>query len=55
VGDEAAFAEAIVRLAGDEGLRGELSRRAFEAYRTRFTVETMAQRYMELYRGKVGV
>jgi glycosyltransferase involved in cell wall biosynthesis len=55
VGDAAAFAEAIVRLAGDEALRAELSRRALEAYRTRFTVETMAAGYMELYRGRVGV
>jgi len=51
VGDAAAFAEAIVRLAGDDALRAELSRRALEAYRTRFTVETMAAGYMELYRG----
>jgi glycosyltransferase involved in cell wall biosynthesis len=55
VGDAAAFAEAIVRLAGDEAQRLDLSRRALEAYRTRFTVEKMAQGYMELYRGRVGV
>jgi glycosyltransferase involved in cell wall biosynthesis len=55
VGDAAAFAEAIVRLAGDDALRAELSRRALEAYRARFTVEKMAQGYMELYRGRVGV
>jgi len=53
VGDAAAFAEAIVRLAGDDALR--VSRRALEAYRTRFTVEKMAAGYMELYRGKRGV
>jgi L-malate glycosyltransferase len=53
VGDAAAFAEAIVKLAGDEGLRAELSRRALEAYETRFTIETMAAGYMELYRGRV--
>ena len=54
VGDAAAFAEAIVRLAGDDALRAELSRRALEAYRTRFTIEKMAEGYMELYRGRVG-
>ena len=50
VGDSAAFADAIVRLASDDALRDELSRKALEAYETRFTVETMAAGYMELYR-----
>jgi glycosyltransferase involved in cell wall biosynthesis len=54
VGDPAAFADAIVRLATDDALRAELSRKALEAYETRFTVERMAAGYMELYRGKLG-
>ena len=50
VGDGAAFAEAILRLATDAGLRAELSERAATAYTTRFTLETMNEGYMELYR-----
>ncbi len=52
VGDAAAYAEAIVRMASDDGLRRELSRLALEAYRTRFTLETMAKGYQELYESR---
>ena len=49
VGDPAAFAEAIVRLATEPGLRERLSERALEAYHRRFTLETMNDDYMRLY------
>lgn len=51
VGDHAAMAEAIVRMATEPGLREEFSRLALEAYQTRFTLETMAAGYMRLYEG----
>jgi len=50
VGDPDAMAGAIVRLAEDSALREELGRKALEAYRTRFTLETMSDGYMRLYR-----
>jgi glycosyltransferase involved in cell wall biosynthesis len=50
VGDAAAMAEAIVKLATDDALRTELSRKALEAYQTRFTLEKMNDGYMDLYR-----
>ncbi len=53
VGDPAAFAEAIVRLATDDDLRATLSQKALEAYQTRFTLERMADGYMQLYRTRV--
>jgi glycosyltransferase involved in cell wall biosynthesis len=51
VGDHAAMADALVRMAQDDTLRVELSRLALEAYQHRFTLETMAAGYMTLYRG----
>ena len=48
--DPAAFAEAIVRLAGDAGLRARLGANAAAAYRTDFTLEKMGEGYMRLYR-----
>jgi len=48
-GDPAAFAEAIVKLAQDPVLQAELSRRAKEAYATRFTLEKMSEAYLRLY------
>ena len=48
--DPAAFAEAIVRLAGDEQLRTRLGANASAAYRADFTLEKMGEGYMELYR-----
>ena len=51
VSDAAAFAEAIVKLAGDGTLREEFSRRALKAYQERFTLEKMNDGYMELYQG----
>jgi glycosyltransferase involved in cell wall biosynthesis len=50
VGDPAAFAAAIVRMASEPGLREQLSRCALEAYRNRFTLEEMNEGYMRLYR-----
>lgn len=53
VGDPAALADAIARLAGSKALQAELSRKALEAYETRFTIEKMAAGYMALYRTRV--
>ena len=50
VGDPAAFALAILRLANDPALQQELSRRALESYHSRFTLEKMNADYMRLYR-----
>jgi glycosyltransferase involved in cell wall biosynthesis len=50
VGDEAAMADAMVRMAGDAALREELSKLALEAYAREFTLEHMNAQYMELYR-----
>ena len=50
VGDPEAFAQSLLRLAGDPGLQRELSARAGEAYRSRFTLEKMNEGYMALYR-----
>ena len=54
VNDPAAFAAAIVHMAGDVELRAELSRRALAGYEAHFTLERMADGYMELYRTRVG-
>ena len=48
--DPAAFAEAIVRLAGDAGLRVRLGANAAAAYWADFTLEKMGDGYMQLYR-----
>lgn len=50
VGDSAAMAAAIVRLAGDPELRGEFSLRAKQSYAAEFTLDRMDAAYMELYR-----
>jgi glycosyltransferase involved in cell wall biosynthesis len=50
VGDATAMAEAIVRLANDETLRAEFSRRAVATYQAEFTLERMDAEYMRLYR-----
>jgi glycosyltransferase involved in cell wall biosynthesis len=50
VGDSAAMAEAIVRLARDQALRQECSRQALASYRAEFTLEQMDAAYMRLYR-----
>ncbi len=50
VGDAGAMAEALVRIATDEGLRQQLSRCALENYRAEFTLEQMDAAYMRLYR-----
>jgi glycosyltransferase involved in cell wall biosynthesis len=52
VGDSAAMADAIVRLAGDVELRAQFSRSAVAAYEAQFTLERMDAGYMELYRGR---
>jgi glycosyltransferase involved in cell wall biosynthesis len=49
VGDAAAFARAIERLASDLSLHAELSARALEGYEERFTLERMGEHYMQLY------
>ena len=49
VSDPAAFADAIVKLAQDDALRAEFSRRSLEAYERDFTLERMNAGYMELY------
>jgi glycosyltransferase involved in cell wall biosynthesis len=48
--DPAAFADAIVTLAGDKSIQAELSARSLEAYNNRFTLETMNDGYMALYK-----
>jgi glycosyltransferase involved in cell wall biosynthesis len=50
VGDEAAMADAMVRMATDAALREELSKLALEAYAREFTLEHMNAQYMDLYR-----
>ena len=50
VGDPEAFSAAIVRIATEPGLREQLSRNALDAYQNRFTLETMHESYMSLYR-----
>ena len=49
VGDSAAMADAIVRLAEDADLRAEFSRNAVATYEAQFTLERMNAGYMELY------
>jgi glycosyltransferase involved in cell wall biosynthesis len=53
VGDPQAFAEAIVRMAQDEGVREGFRAKALKAYAEQFTLERMADGYMELYRTRV--
>jgi glycosyltransferase involved in cell wall biosynthesis len=49
VGDSAAMADAIVKLAGDPALQAEFSKNAVAAYETQFTLERMDAAYMKLY------
>ncbi len=49
VGNSAAMADALLRMAGDAELRAELGQRALTAYRERFTLEQMDAGYMNLY------
>ena len=51
VGDVAALADQIVRLALDSELRAVFSKNAVEAYERLFTLERMNADYMELYSG----
>lgn len=55
VRDGAAYGEAIVRLAHDEGLRAQLSAQARSEYQRRFTLARMAEHYVELYRNPVAL
>ncbi len=48
--DPAGMAAAILRMAGNEAERGQFSSNAQEAFHARFTLQTMAEAYMELYR-----
>lgn len=48
-GDPRAVAAAILRVLGDRGLATRLAREARRAVESRFTVEAMAQRTMEIY------
>ena len=49
VGDASAYAEAIVRMASDAGLRENLGTRARATYASDFTLERMEEAYMRLY------
>jgi glycosyltransferase involved in cell wall biosynthesis len=49
VGDAAAYAEAIVKMASDAAMRAELGRKAREAYERHFTLEQMEESYARLY------
>ena len=49
VGDAQAMAEALVKMAGDAGLRAECTERAYAAYAAEFTLERMDEAYMKLY------
>ncbi|GAC1416697.1 MAG: glycosyltransferase [Acidobacteriaceae bacterium] len=50
VGDHAAYADAILRMATDAALRAHLSTNALTAYHQHFTLSQMDRAYMELYR-----
>lgn len=49
VGDHAAYADAILRIATDSALRAHLSANALTAYHQHFTLAQMDRAYMELY------
>jgi glycosyltransferase involved in cell wall biosynthesis len=49
VGDAAAMADSIVRMAGDESLRDTFAQNARSAYAENFTLDRMDQAYMNLY------
>jgi glycosyltransferase involved in cell wall biosynthesis len=48
--DPAEMAVAILRMAASDAARIEFSRNAVEAFNSRFTLETMVDAYMELYK-----
>lgn len=50
VGDCSAYAEAIVRLAGDPQMRAKFRQRALDGYAAHFTLPQMDEAYMRLYR-----
>jgi glycosyltransferase involved in cell wall biosynthesis len=49
VGDSAAMADAMVRLANDPALCAQLGARAMTAYQARFTLDRMVEGYTKLY------
>ena len=51
IGDAPAMAESIVRMATDPQLRAQCARRALEGYQAGFTLQTMDEGYMKLYKG----
>ncbi len=54
VGDSRAMADNLVKLAENEALCAEFSRRASAAYAKQFTLEHMSAKYLNLYRGHFG-
>lgn len=52
--DAAAFAQRVIALLGDPGLRERMGRAARERIRSRFDIRQTAQRYLELYREVLG-
>ena len=48
--DPAAMAAAILRMAGSDAERAQFSTNAIEAFHARFTLRTMVDAYMDLYR-----
>jgi glycosyltransferase involved in cell wall biosynthesis len=53
-GDSAGMAQAILELAKNDTLREEYSRNAHEAFASRFSLQTMVDEYMKLYRSRPG-
>ena len=53
-GDSAGMAQAILELAKSDALREQYSRNAHEAFRSRFSLPTMVDEYMKLYRSRPG-
>jgi len=53
--DPSEMASAIVRIAGNAAERERFSKNAEAAFQARFTLETMVEAYMELYRNTVRV
>jgi len=54
VGDPPAMAKAILKLIGDAGLRKRLGDNARALVMKKFTLDEMAGRMIELYRGVIG-
>jgi glycosyltransferase involved in cell wall biosynthesis len=53
-GDSAGMAQAILELAKSDALREQYSGNAHEAFRSRFSLQTMVDEYMKLYRSRPG-